>query len=348
MPTFRTEGGKPFQTTGIDFAGPLSYKIAKKEQGKCYIVIFTCATSRAVHLEMTKSQTAEEFQRKLNAFIARRTRPQLIISDNATVFKATASWIRKIRKSEQVQDHLAKQEIRWQFNMSKSPWWGGMYERLIKDVKKTLYKTLGRSNLTFEQLEAVIIDIEKHFNNRPLTYVGSDGGEEQVLTPNMVLWGQNAYMLEEGDVEEEDLDKLNRRLHMARQHVWKRWRNEYIHSLMENHRVNRKTAAIPEIGEIVLIVGDEKNRGEWRKARVVRHIQGKDGIVRGVTMLHKGHHIERPLNLVCSLELKGPFKSQDKETATTTTESGRETRSRRRAAEDARQKIRQLAEDEEI
>ena len=74
LPPFRTECGRPFETTGIDFAGPLSYKIFKKEQGKCHILIFTCATSRSVHLEMTKSQTAEEFQRKLNGFITRRTR----------------------------------------------------------------------------------------------------------------------------------------------------------------------------------------------------------------------------------------------------------------------------------
>ncbi len=58
MPTFRTEPGRPFQTTGIDFAGPLSYRISKTELDKCYILIFTYSTTRAVHL-------AEEFQRKL-------------------------------------------------------------------------------------------------------------------------------------------------------------------------------------------------------------------------------------------------------------------------------------------
>ena len=30
----------------------------KKERGKCYVLLFTYATSRAVHLEVTKSQTA--------------------------------------------------------------------------------------------------------------------------------------------------------------------------------------------------------------------------------------------------------------------------------------------------
>ncbi|XP_048575296.1 uncharacterized protein LOC116604510 [Nematostella vectensis] len=100
LPSFRVEGGRPFETVGVDFAGPLDYKLAKNGKGKCYIIIFTCAWSRAVHLEVTKSQTAEEFQRELNAFITRRTRPVRIVSDNASVFKATATWIKKIRKSE--------------------------------------------------------------------------------------------------------------------------------------------------------------------------------------------------------------------------------------------------------
>ena len=348
MPTFRTEGGKPFQTTGVDFAGPLNYKLSKKELSKCYVLIFTCATTRAVHLEMTKTQKAEEFKKKLNAFIVRRTRPKLIISDNAQVFKATASWIKEIRRSEQLQDYLAKQEIRWQFNLSKSPWWGGMYERLLKDVKKTLYKTLGRTHLTFEQLEAVIVDIEKHLNNRPLTYVESGEGEDRVLTPNTIMWGQNSYTLED-DETEEDLEKISKRLNKAKQHAWKRWRDEYVHSLMECHRVNRKTPAVPEIGEIVLIVGDEKNRGEWKKAKVVRYVQGKDGVVRGVVMLYKGHHIERPLQLICSLELKGLVGATEQEPAKINREAAEnEPRSRRQAAVRAEKKIQQLAEDEEL
>ena len=165
MPDFRVDASRPFETTGVDFARFVTFKITKKDQGKCYILLFTCATSRAVHLELTKTQTAEEFQRRLN------------------VYQITATWIKNIRKSKRLQDYLAKQGISWRFNLSRSPWWGGMYERLIKDVKKTLHKTLGRTNLGFEHLEAVIIDIEKNLNNRPLTYLDSDGGEEQGLTP---------------------------------------------------------------------------------------------------------------------------------------------------------------------
>ena len=254
-------------------------------------MIFTCATSRAVHLEVTKSHTAEEFQRKLNSFIARKTRPCLIISDNASVFKATASWIKKIRKSERLPDHLAREDIRWQFNLSRSPWWGGMYEQVIKDLKKTLYKTLCRTTLSFKQLETVMVDIERQMNNRPLTYLESE--------------------IEEIEEDRDEVSKLHKQLKEAKQHASKRWKREYIHSLLESHQVNRKIGPIPDIGEIVLVVGDEKNRAKWKKGRVMRHVRGRDGVIRGVILLHKGHHIERPLTLVCPLEIKGPVATED-------------------------------------
>ena len=53
---------------------------------------------------------------------------------------------------------------------------------------------MGRT-LTFEQLyvEAVIMDIKRHTNNCPLTYVESDAGEEQILTP--MSWSAGDKML---------------------------------------------------------------------------------------------------------------------------------------------------------
>ncbi|XP_074611853.1 uncharacterized protein LOC141866271 [Acropora palmata] len=303
-------------------------------------------TSRAVHLELTRTQTAEEFQRKLNAFITRKTKPERIISDNAVTFKTTATWIKRIRKSEKLQDFLAQQEITWQFNLSKSPWWGGMYERLIKEIKKTVYKTLGKTHLTFELLEAVVIDIERHLNNRPLTYVESDEGGPQTLTPNALMWGQNAHGLEDIEIDEEEVTKLHRHLKNIREHAWRRWQKEYVHSLMEAHRVNRKDKPqMPEVGEIVLVVGENRNRGEWKKAKVVQHVKGRDGVVRGVVLLHKGNKIRRPLQLVCPLEIRSCSKEPAEVTETTSQEPNRSV-SKRRAADDARTKIKLIADSE--
>ena len=171
IPRFRSEVSRPFQHTGVDFAGLLVYKKSKNEEGKAYILIFTCAVLRAVHLEVMKTQTGEDFRRNLDAFVTRKTKPQQMVSNNAAVFKTTMDWIRKIRRSEQFQHFLAAQEIQWRFNLAKSPWWGGFCERILQDVKRTLYKTLGKTHLTFKQLEVVVTDNERHMNNCPLTYI---------------------------------------------------------------------------------------------------------------------------------------------------------------------------------
>ena len=51
-----------------------------------------------------------------------------------------------------------------------------MYDRIAKKVKKILHRLL------CEQMGAVVIDIECNLNNRPLTFIESDGGEPQDLT----------------------------------------------------------------------------------------------------------------------------------------------------------------------
>jgi hypothetical protein len=349
LPEFRTTPGRPFETTGVDFAGPLIYKVTKKEEGKCYVIIFTCATSRAVHLELTKSQTAEEFQEKLNSFITRKTRPNRIISDNATTFVATSKWIKQIRKSERLHNYLATQSIHWSFNLAKSPWWGGLYERLIKEIKATLYKTLGKSHLLFNQLETVILDIERHLNNRPLTYVESSQEEQQILTPNTILWGQNSYALGElNEQEDDEVSRLHKRLTLARQHAWSRWQREYIHGLMEYHRVNKNTSPVPQIGEIVLIVGEEKNRGRWMKGKVLKYVKGKDGVIRGVIVLHKGNYLERPVQLVCPLEIRSVVKEDQERHNASTKENDDQVKERpeRKAARIAKDKIKEQLKDD--
>ena len=63
-------------------------------------------------------------------------------------------------------------------------------------------------------------------------------------------------------------------------------------------------------------------------------------------MLHKRHHIDRPLNLVCPLEIKQVVTS-DKGVPTAQSQPPEGTRIRRQAAETAKEKIRQVFENEE-
>lgn len=56
---------------------------------------------------------------------------------------------------------------------------------------------MGRKDLDYAQAEAVVMAMERHLNNRPLTNIVSKTGEEQVLTPNKIKWGQVANTIED-------------------------------------------------------------------------------------------------------------------------------------------------------
>ena len=50
-----------------------------------YVVLFTCANTQAVHLELAVDLTADTFLNVFRRFVARRSCPQLMISDNGDI-----------------------------------------------------------------------------------------------------------------------------------------------------------------------------------------------------------------------------------------------------------------------
>ncbi|CAG7719526.1 unnamed protein product [Allacma fusca] len=82
LPLDRIRMASIFEVTGVDLAGPLFLKGGQK----AWIVLFTCAVYRALHLEMVTSLSTEAFLLSLRRFVARRGRPGTIYSDNGTNF----------------------------------------------------------------------------------------------------------------------------------------------------------------------------------------------------------------------------------------------------------------------
>ena len=66
---------------------------------------------------------------------------------------------------------------------------GGQFERLVGVVKRTLYKSIIRASLTWNELEEVLLDVEVALNDRPLSYV-EDDVQLPVLTPCAMMFGQ--------------------------------------------------------------------------------------------------------------------------------------------------------------
>ena len=99
----------------------------------------------------------------------------------------------------------------------------------------TLCKVLGRSKLSFREVETLLIQVEGLMNNRPLTYQ-TEELDDDPLTPNHMMLGYAlpniaSDMNTETDDEEDYLATVNKRLKYIsseKAHLWKRWTREYL------------------------------------------------------------------------------------------------------------------------
>ena len=146
---------RAFEFVGVDYLGPI---VTLPSQEKLYVLLFTCMKIRAVHLEVTKSLNTNDLFLAISRFISRRGVPKQIRSDNGKSFKSAAEKLGTTHG------------IEWKFNVEKSPWTGGVWERLVRSVKNCLKFALSSTRLAYEHIETLVIHIEAIINSRPLTY----------------------------------------------------------------------------------------------------------------------------------------------------------------------------------
>ena len=137
-------------------------------------------------------------------FKARRGRPSNIYSENSKTFGSVAEKLKVIIRNKRLND------IHWTFNLSRAPWWGGQFERIIRLVKQAMQKVMEKAKLKLEEPKEVMLDTEKTLNNRPLCYVEDDIKQPELTSNVMMLGSDNALL--QGDISaiaDKDLGSLS-------------------------------------------------------------------------------------------------------------------------------------------
>ena len=301
LPAVRVSEAPPFTTVGIDFAGPLF--CADLPRTKLYVLLFTCAVVRAIHLELTDSLSLEDFLLAFRRFSARRGMPSTIYSDNATTFKGADVRLRRL---------YGPAAPDWRFIVPGSPWWGGWWERLVGSTKSALRKSVGHSSLTRLELETVLTECESCINCRPLTYAGP---EESVLTPSHFLLGRMAsikvHPLDEkllNPISTDDLISLNEAQQERLTEFWRKWSDTYLKGLP--HVVSRfKKHGTLKVGSIVMVREDGLPKLKWPLGIVEEVFPGRDGLVRALRIrMAKGSFLKPIQKLYC---LEMPLHAPD-------------------------------------
>ena len=208
LPSCRLDVGCPvFFNTGIDYFGPMLVKYGRSKP-KRWCCLFTCMTTRAVHLELAESLTTDDFINVLRRFQCRRGNPKSFYSDCGSNFKGAEKELRECLENidhTRVGNHTAKYDIEWNFNPPDAPHMGGAWERLIRCVKLALKNLVSDRLLTDFQLMTLLTEVESIVNSRPLTELSNDINGQEALTPNHFLLGKSTRNVPIGTYTDKDL-----------------------------------------------------------------------------------------------------------------------------------------------
>jgi hypothetical protein len=307
LPVERVTPTYPFQVCGTDFAGPF-YITDRKGRGckisKCYLCLFVCFSTKAVHLEVASNLTTDVFLMCLKRFVSRRGRPNQVFCDNGNNFIGANNEIANFiqSNSNSIVQNAANDNIKFVFSPAYAPNFGGLWEAGVKSAKYHIKRILGNTHLTFEELSTLFAHVESILNSRPLTPLTSDPNDLQPLTPGHFLIGRTFTSVPSPDLREIRTTRLDRfqRIEYARQHFWDRWRNEYMKELQQRGKWRTKQRQL-NIGDLVVINDPHLPPLRWHLGRIHRLYPGPDAITRVADVNTANGIVRRSINKLSPL-----------------------------------------------
>ena len=207
LPGERDTPDKPlFTFVGVDYFCPFWVKRARS-QVKRYGVLFTCLTTRAIHLEVAQSMDSDSFVHSMRRFIARRGVPEVMRSDNGSnvvggnkeLREAISKW-----NESQIHEFLLQRNIKWLFNPPLGSLFGEVWEQCIRIVRKILVALMKEQPLDDQGLTTLMCEVESVVNVLPLTELPDDPSDSEALTPNHLLLLRSGPKLNSGVFRKED------------------------------------------------------------------------------------------------------------------------------------------------
>ena len=305
----------PFTFTGLDFFGPFYVKRARSVI-KVYGCIFVCFNSRAVHIEDVSSLETDTFILALRRFISVRGCPKEIWSDNGTNFTGAERELRRsVRElnEEQIRRELHSYDAewfkyvlpRWRFQPPTASHMSGVWERLIRSVRKAMNAVLSKPGaaIPLETLRTVFAEVTSILNSRPISPASDDPSDMEPLTPNHLLLQRRNLAIPPGVFAKEELysRKQWRHAQFLANCFWSRWVLEYVPTLQQRHKwlLNKRNLAV---NDLVLVVDKTVPRSRWLLGRVTKVFPGEDSRVRTAEVKTKDSSLTRPVTKLCLLE----------------------------------------------
>ncbi|XP_057324629.1 uncharacterized protein LOC130667158 [Microplitis mediator] len=240
LPTSRVSPSLVFESTGVDYTGPVQLKYFQGRGTRCYkgwIAVFVCFSTSAIHLEAVSDYTAEGFLKAFRRFTSRRGICKTLFSDCGTNFKGADVILKQLlfgalNESSHLQQVLTSDGTQWIFNPPGAPHMGGKWEAAVKSVKHHLQRTIADLLLTYEDFSTFLTQVEALLNLRPLSALTDDPEDISALTPGHFIRGAPLNTVPEPCLTSVPTSclSLDHRIQERLQHFWERWSAECLQS----------------------------------------------------------------------------------------------------------------------
>lgn len=297
---------RPFTYTGFDYFGPFSISVGRRHE-KRWVALFTCLTTRAIHLELAADLSTDACLICLRNFINLRGTPLRIRSDNGTNFvgakKELCDAAKNLINNDDVTRELSCRGVEWIFNSPSHPEAGGCWERMVRCVKRVLAVTMTETAPRVETLRSLLLEAANIVNSRPLTHLPVDPHTEEPLTPNHFLIGcANPAQISTDDAESLCGQKQWRIAQHMKDCFWRRWISEYLPELTRRTKWHTDMKPV-NVGDLVLVCDDNMVRNNWRRGRIERVFPGPDGRIRNAIVKTANGELRRPVSRLAVLDI---------------------------------------------
>ena len=295
MSTLPIERLKPcpaFTYVGVDYFGPFKVKgeVQKRVTGKCFGVLLTCLTCRAVHLDISADYTTDEFLHTLRRFASVRGWPRKFVSDKGTNLVGASNELKEMVGKvdwDKVGSQSLQKETEWIFSPADAPWYNGAAEALVKSAKRALNAAIGETILRFSELQTVMYEAAQLLNQRPIGECPNNPDDQTYLCPNDLLLGRASPTTPQ--IQFDTVASSYRRFEFTQRIIstfWRRWIREVFPNLVIESKWHVEKRNV-QPGDVVMMQDANAVRGNWKKALVERVLQSQDGRIRRVIVAYR-------------------------------------------------------------
>ncbi|KAG1681439.1 hypothetical protein GQR58_011831 [Nymphon striatum] len=168
------------------------------------------------------------------------------ISDNGTNLTSAEKELKENIKqlnSQETYDKLLNIGIQWKFNPPKASNFGGVWERLIRSIRRILNALMKKSGTRLMMKDHTLIcEAEKIINSRPLTVSSDDITDLNPITPAQITLKSSNNCHKPNVAFDNDMYSRRRwkRVQYLADVFWSRWKREYVVSTGETNMASSK------------------------------------------------------------------------------------------------------------